>query len=204
MARRPAAITIRRAVQDDAEAIQATFATPKAMAGTLQLPFPTVEMWRKRLADVPADDFLLVAEVGGEVVGNLGLHLASKSPRRRHAAGIGMSVRDDWHGRGIGTALLAAAVELADNWLNYTRLELTVYTDNAAALALYRGFGFVIEGTLESYAFREGRFIDAYTMARISPLPASGARSSARNSKGAGSGGATKGKVTGGKRKRPA
>ena len=32
-----------------------------------------------------------------------------------------MSVRDDWHGRGVGTALLAAAIDLADNWLNYTR-----------------------------------------------------------------------------------
>jgi len=204
MAPRRPAITIRRAAVSDAEAIQATFATPKAMAGTLQLPFPTVEMWRKRLADVPADDFLLVAEVAGEVVGNLGLHLASKSPRRRHAAGIGLSVRDDWHGRGVGTALMTAAIDLADNWLNYTRLELTVYTDNAAALALYRRFGFGIEGTLKSYAFRGGRFIDAYTMARISPLPASGARSIARNRKGAASGGAAKGNVTGSKRKRPA
>ena len=188
MARRSHAITIRRAVVSDAEAIQATFATPKAMAGTLQLPFPTVEMWRKRLADVPADDFLLVAEVAGEVVGNLGLHLASKSPRRRHAGGIGMSVRDDWQGRGVGAALMAAAVDLADNWLNYTRLELTVYTDNAAALALYRRFGFGIEGTLKSYAFRGGRFIDAYTMARIAPRPAGVGGSAGKNGSGAATG----------------
>ena len=51
------------------------------------------------------DDYMLVAEVKGEVVGNLGLHLASKSPRRRHAGYIGMAVRDDWHGRGVGSAL---------------------------------------------------------------------------------------------------
>ena len=169
MARRRPGITIRRAAVSDAEAIQATFASPKAMAGTLQVPFPSVEKWRKWLADSPADDFVLVAEVGGEVVGNLGLHVASKSPRRRHAAGLGMSVRDDWHGRGVGTALLDAAIDLADNWLNYTRIELTVYTDNDVALALYRKFGFEIEGTFKAYAFRRGRFIDAYTMARIAP-----------------------------------
>jgi L-phenylalanine/L-methionine N-acetyltransferase len=168
MARR-AAVTVRRALVGDAEAIQATFASPKAMAATLQLPYPSLDAWRKRLADAPADDYILVAEVAGEVVGNLGLHLASKSPRRRHAALIGMSVRDDWQNRGVGTALLAAAVDLADNWLNYTRLELTVYTDNAAALALYRKFGFALEGTLQAFAFRSGRFIDAYTMARLSP-----------------------------------
>jgi putative acetyltransferase len=188
MARRSQAITIRRAELSDAEAIQATFATPKAMAGTLQLPFPTVEMWRRRLADVPAEDFLLVAEVAGEVVGNLGLHLASKSPRRRHAGGIGMSVRDDWQGRGVGAALMAAALDLADNWLNYTRLELTVYTDNAAALALYRRFGFGIEGTLKSYAFRGGRFIDAYTMARIAPQPATAGGSAGKSGSGAANG----------------
>jgi putative acetyltransferase len=176
MAPRRPAITIRRATVGDAEGIQATFASPKAMAGTLQLPFPSLERWRKWLADDAADDFVLVAEVAGEVVGNLGLHAASKSPRRRHAGAIGMSVRDDWQGRGVGTALMVAAVDLADNWLNYTRLELTVYTDNAVALALYRKFGFEIEGTLKGYAFRSGCFIDAYTMARCAPSPARPAR----------------------------
>jgi len=198
MARRPMTITIRRAVVSDAEAIQATFASPKAMAGTLQLPFPSLEKWRKWLADVSADDYVLVAEVAGEVVGNLGLHVASKSPRRRHAGDIGMSVRDDWHGRGVGTALLAAAIDLADNWLNYRRLELTVYTDNAAALALYRRFGFEIEGTLKSYAFRGGRFIDAYTMARIAPLPEPGAGTARKNAAGM-----AKGNVRADRRKRP-
>lgn len=184
MARRPV-ILIRRAQVGDAEALQATFASPKAMAGTLQLPFPSIEKWRKWLADSPADDFVLVAEVAGDVVGNLGLHLASKSPRRRHVAGIGMSVRDDWHNRGVGTALLAAALDLADNWLNYTRLELTVYTDNAAALGLYRKFGFELEGTLRAFAFREGAFIDAYTMARLSPLHEANATARARVAKAA-------------------
>jgi GNAT superfamily N-acetyltransferase len=73
--------------------------------------------------------------VEGEVVGNLGLHAFPTRWRRRHAAEIGMSVRDDWQGRGVGTALLEAAVDLADNWLNLTRLELTVYTDNEAGVS---------------------------------------------------------------------
>ncbi len=37
-------------------------------------------------------------------------------------------------------------MDLADNWLNLQRLELTVYSDNAAAIALYRKFGFEQEG----------------------------------------------------------
>ena len=130
----------------DAEAIHSTFAGPKVIAGTLQVPYPSVEMWRKRLTDLSPSDFLLVATIDGDVVGNLGLHEAGKSPRRRHVGSIGMCVRDDSQGRGVGTALMKAGVDLADDWLNYQRLELNVYTDNLAALALYRKFGFVIEG----------------------------------------------------------
>ena len=166
MMKKPA-IHVRRAELRDAEALQATFASPDAIAGTLQLPYPGVDMWRKRLAEWPAEDFLLVAEADGEVVGNAGLHSASKSPRRRHAGSLGMSVRDDWQGKGVGTALMAAIVDLADNWMGYRRLELTVYTDNEAAIALYRKFGFEVEGTLREYALRNGLYVDAYTMARL-------------------------------------
>jgi L-phenylalanine/L-methionine N-acetyltransferase len=162
-------IVVRRAEPGDAEAIQQTFVGSRAIAGTLQLPYPSVEMWRKRLAEVPAEDCLLVATIDGEVVGNLGLHAASKSPRRRHVGNLGMAVRDDRMGRGVGTALLRAAIELADGWLNYQRLELTVYTDNLAALHLYRKFGFAIEGTCRAYAFRDGKYVDAYAMARLHP-----------------------------------
>jgi putative acetyltransferase len=168
---KPPAIGIRRVEPGDAEALQGLYSSPKAMSGTLQLPFPSVEMWRKRLAEWQADDYLLVAEVEGELVGNAGLHSMGsmgRSARRRHAGYVGMAVRDDWHGRGVGTALMAAIVDVADNWLGYRRLELTVYTDNESALALYRKFGFDVEGTLREYSYRNGRYVDVYTMARLS------------------------------------
>jgi ribosomal protein S18 acetylase RimI-like enzyme len=76
-----------------------------------------------------------------------------------------LSIR--WQGRGVGASLLGAAIELADQWLNLTRLELTVFTDNARAIALYKRCGFDIEGTLRQYAFRDGAFVDAYGMARV-------------------------------------
>jgi L-phenylalanine/L-methionine N-acetyltransferase len=165
----PPVVTVRRATVDDAEGVRATMAAPRAMAGTLQVPLPSVEMWRKRIAEISPDDYLLVAEVEGEVVGNLGLHSAGRSPRRRHVGLVGMAVRDDWQGKGVGAALLAAALDIADNWLNYRRLELTVYTDNDAAHALYRKFGFEVEGLHRDFAFRDGRFVDVHAMARLRP-----------------------------------
>src|SRR5689334_16000236 len=110
------AIHVRAREPGDAEALAALFACPGVIAGTLQLPYQSVEARRERLAQQGPGAYSLVAEVEGRVVGSLGLHLESP-PRRRHCGGIGMGVHDDFQGRGVGTALLAAALDLADNWL---------------------------------------------------------------------------------------
>jgi L-phenylalanine/L-methionine N-acetyltransferase len=68
-------------------------------------------------------------------VGSLSLETSPTRWRMRHVGSIGMAVRDDWQGQGVGTALMEAALDLADNWLNLTRIELRVYVDNAAATA---------------------------------------------------------------------
>jgi putative acetyltransferase len=78
-----------------------------------------------------------------------------------------MAVRDDWQGQGVGMALMRAAVDLADKWLNLTRLELDVYVDNEPAIRLYEKFGFSIEGTMVNFAFRDGQYVDTYLMARL-------------------------------------
>jgi putative acetyltransferase len=110
-----------------------------------------------------------VAVVGDRVVGMLGVHTFPNRPRRRHVGAIGMSVHDGWQGKGIGTALMRAGLDLADNWLNLTRLELEVYTDNEPAIRLYERFGFEREGTLRQHAFRDGHYVDSYMMARLRP-----------------------------------
>ncbi len=160
-------ISIRHAEPSDYTAVHRIAAGPTAVWGTLQVPLPSAERWRKRIAEPTEDTVHLVACVDHEVVGHLGLHTFSKQPRRRHVGRIGMAVRDDWHGKGVGTALLHAALDLADNWLQLTRLELEVYTDNTAAVALYKKSGFTIEGRLVHYAFRNGEYVDAYSMARL-------------------------------------
>ena len=111
--------------------------------------------------------YYLVACVEQEVVGHLGLYTFPNKPRRRHAGQIGMAVRDDWQGKGAGSALMQAAIDLADRWLDLSRLELEVYTDNEPALRLYRKFGFSVEGTMRRYAFRDGQYVDAHVMARL-------------------------------------
>lgn len=159
-------IKIRHSEPGDAEAFQEIYAQPRALWGTLQLPFPSLEKWREKLSSPSDGLYSLVAEVNGQVVGNLALH-HSTSPRRRHTGSLGMGVHDEWQGQGVGTALMEAAIDLADKWLNLTRLELQVFTDNEPAVHLYRKFGFESEGTLRRFAFRDGEYADVYTMARL-------------------------------------
>ncbi len=165
--REKVSFTIRRAEPGDYEAMVRILEGPKAVWGTLQLPFPSVEFWRKRMAEPPEGYISLLACTDHEAVGQLGLQTFPNAPRRRHAGQIGMAVRDDWQGKGAGTALMQAAVEIADKWLNITRLELEVFTDNEPAIRLYKKFGFVIEGTLRRFALRDGQYVDVYTMARL-------------------------------------
>jgi len=162
-------LKIRRAEPDDYLAVYEMFNTPGVITGTMQLPYPSRELWRQRLANTPENYLNLVAVVDNRVVGMLGLETFAHRPRRRHVGRIGISVHDEWQGKGVGTALMAAAVDLADNWLNLTRLELEVYADNAAAIHLYERFGFAYEGTLRQHAFRDGRYIDSNMMGRLRP-----------------------------------
>jgi putative acetyltransferase len=165
-------LRVRRAEPSDAEAIYEIYQNPRAVAGTFQIPFPSLEEWKKRFSQPPDGAYFLVAIAEDKVIGILGLHTAPAQPRRRHAASLGIAVHDGWHGKGAGTALVAAAVDLADNWLNLRRLELEVYTDNEPAVRLYKRHGFVIEGTLKDFAFRNGAYVDAFTMARLRPAVA--------------------------------
>ena len=162
-----AGLLIRAARVIDFEAIAAISAMPSFRAGTLRLPFQSADLTRKFLESQGENDLSLVAERDGVVVGSAGWRRFAG--RRLHAAAIGMGVHDAHVGRGIGTALLAAILDAADNWHAIRRLELTVYTDNDAAIRLYRRHGFESEGTLRDFAFKAGRYVDATAMARIRP-----------------------------------
>ena len=164
-------ITIRRAEPEDFEAFYRTYQDRDAYWGTLQPPYPSREVWKKRLAEPKEGSIIFVACIDGEVVGNAGMH-ANPNLRRAHAMELGMTVRAEHKGKGVGSALLQAICDTADGWMNVIRLELTVYADNERAIALYRRFGFEHEGIHKAYALRDGVYVDAHFMARVRPKPA--------------------------------
>jgi putative acetyltransferase len=161
-----AQVVIRPVEPEDFGALRDIYAQPRACHWTLQMPFPSAELWRGRLANPDPNRRLLAAWLEERLVGNIGLVLEA-NPRRRHAASIGMGVHDDFAGRGVGRAMMNAVLDLADNWLGLTRLELTVFADNQRAIRLYEGCGFETEGRFRQYAMRDGVLVDALAMARL-------------------------------------
>ena len=163
---------IRSTRPEDAADYSPYMADPAVFAGLLQLPHPTEAMWRERLSAPKAgDDLSLVAEQSGRVVASAGLFSQRTQVRRQHVSALGISVALAAQGQGIGTALMAALTDFADRWGQILRIELSVFADNARAIALYERFGFVREGLHRGYALRDGAYADTLSMARLHPNP---------------------------------
>lgn len=109
----------------------------------------------------------VVAVAGDEVIGWCDLR-PKTAPTLRHSAVLGMGIVAAYRGQGIGSRMLAATLELA--WARgIRRAELNVRSDNTPAIALYRRFGFVAEGTCRNYVCIDGVDYDALLMARLAP-----------------------------------
>lgn len=107
------------------------------------------------------DAATLIAEIDGVQVGNLGIEI------RNGVADLGMVVRDGYRGRGVGSALMDAAITWSRDHGAH-KVVLEVWPHNGAALALYRKFGFVEEGRrARQYRRSNGELWDAIAMGLV-------------------------------------
>jgi ribosomal protein S18 acetylase RimI-like enzyme len=104
-------------------------------------------------------DGTIVAVAGGEVIGSI--HVGTSG----HGYGeIGMAIAREWRGRGVGSALMAAAIDWARE-RGLHKLSLGVFAHNAAGIALYRKYGFVEEGRrVKQYRRQSGELWDSIEM----------------------------------------
>lgn len=106
---------------------------------------------------------MLLARDGDVIVGN-GLFRGSIRERIAHRGEIALSVRKDYWGRGIGSALMEALIAFAKDEAGVEVLSLEVLTGNARAIALYRKFGFERYGTFRKFHKVRGEYRDADCM----------------------------------------
>jgi ribosomal protein S18 acetylase RimI-like enzyme len=110
----------------------------------------------------PADH--LVAELDGRVVGYVRLGFPTPLPSNTHVRQIrGLAVADEARGKGVGRALLRAAVEQARDG-GFRRITLRVLGHNTRARALYESEGFVVEGVQPEEFCLDGTYVDDVLM----------------------------------------
>jgi putative acetyltransferase len=166
----PEAFTLRALRVADAAQLHALELQPAMLRGHPHPPYPTLEKTREGIEKIALPEVAIAAMVGDILVG-FGRLVPGKL-RRAHAGMIGLGVHEAWHGRGVGNALVAEMLDLADNWLGLRRVELYVFTDNGPAIALYRKYGFEVEALHRGASLRDGVLIDCYFMARLrEPMP---------------------------------
>jgi len=108
-----------------------------------------------------------VALRAGEVVGWCDV-LPVFGESRRHVGVLGIGLAKDSRGKGLGAALLAAAIDTA--WSRgLTRIELTVREHNVNARRLYEKTGFVHEGVKQRSFLVNGQYFAAHVMALLKP-----------------------------------
>jgi RimJ/RimL family protein N-acetyltransferase len=81
-----------------------------------------------------------------------------------HRGRLGMGVHQDFRGQGIGTQLLAQAMQKSRE-KGLERIELEVFASNAAAIKLYEKAGFVVEGVKKKGRKLDGEYDDLVEMA---------------------------------------
>ena len=106
----------------------------------------------------------LIAEHNNEVIGFLSLE-PGKRRKIKHVVEIGMSVREDWRGRGVGKALLDYVIRWVSEREGIRKFTLNVFSENHAAIKLYKGAGFVVEGRLADQIHLNGHYQDLVLMA---------------------------------------
>jgi L-amino acid N-acyltransferase YncA len=157
---------IRPAHAGDAPAMARLFAAVAAERDGIATEPPVDVAERAALfARTAADSFVavapgqVVAVAPGQVVGLLHLEIS-----RHGFAEFGMAVGQDWRGRGVGSALVHAAIGRARGE-GLHKLCLEVFPHNAAAIALYRTCGFAEEGRrVRQYRRASGELWDSILM----------------------------------------
>lgn len=159
---------MRAAAPNDLAAIQTIYAhaVSTGLASFEEVP-PALDEMRRRYADVTGSGLpYLAAEVAGRVVGYGYCALYRTRSAYRYSLEDSIYVDKDFHGRGVGRALLERLIAASEG-LGYRQI-IAVIGDsgNAASIGLHASLGFVRVGTLRSCGYKFGRWVDSVLMQR--------------------------------------
>jgi diamine N-acetyltransferase len=75
-----------------------------------------------------------------------------------------VQIQEAYRGKGYGTEAWQQLLVLIFDKLGLHKCCLEVITTNERAISLYRKLGFEVEGTLRSQYWKDGKYVDSYSM----------------------------------------
>ncbi|MCR1897468.1 GNAT family N-acetyltransferase [Irregularibacter muris] len=112
-------------------------------------------------------DIMIAAFVDGELAGNAGLNCANNFMKIRHRAVLGISIKEKYWNKGIGSTLIQEAIKMAEV-IGYEQIELGVFDDNTKAQKLYHRFGFNEWGKVKNaFKLKDGTYCNEMIMGKI-------------------------------------
>jgi RimJ/RimL family protein N-acetyltransferase len=158
---------------DDAPGMYAIYSDPQTMRywsaqviENLEAAASLVSDDLRLQLDGSAAFWAVVLPQTGRVIGKFSLFHINPDNRR---AEIGYVLNRQFWGRGYGTELLRAMIELAFDTYQLHRLEADIDPDNAASLALLKKFGFREEGLFRERWLLGDEWRDSIMMALLAP-----------------------------------
>ena len=162
---------------DDAERLAELFVTNRDFLAPWEPVRPkwffTAEGQRSVVADCLARQkdgqafCQVITDPSGHVVGRINLNTIIRGPFQ--SASVGYWLAEAAGGKGLGTAAVAAMVELAFGELGLHRLEAGTIPQNYRSQAVLRKNGFVQFGYAPAYLQIAGRYTDHLLFQRLAP-----------------------------------
>lgn len=113
------------------------------------------------------DKMMISAFVGGRLAGSTGIQSVGSHAKIRHRCSLGIALKQEFWGNGLGTALMETALSTASA-MGFEQIELGVYGENTRAIRLYERMGFQRWGaTPHAFKLKNGHYIDEILMGKF-------------------------------------
>ncbi|MBN2095613.1 MAG: GNAT family N-acetyltransferase [Candidatus Aenigmarchaeota archaeon] len=107
---------------------------------------------------------LLLVEHEGRIFGEA--KVDKKTGVKSHVGELGINLDKALRGKGLGQALMEEIIKEAKKRLRIEMLELQGFSQNKAAIGLYKKMGFREAGTIKRALKRNGKYYDQITMVK--------------------------------------
>ena len=161
-------ILIRDAHKDDMARVTDIYGhhVLHGLASFEEIP-PTLDEMTARLDAIGAAGYpYIVAQIGDEIVGYAYVGAYRSRPAYRYSVENSGYIDPDMTGRGIGSALLQATIEVCEGRDYNLMIAIIGDSDNEASIALHTRHGFSLVGTLKDVGFKHNRWVDSVIMQR--------------------------------------